>query len=109
VMNCTGARRAVSRRGVLGILLGGALLLPSSLTATHANAEGQHSPLVASSQLGAEDLGAPVSVAGVLDNALGRDADGDLTLYGTTYSKPNDATFFAVDPMTGSVKRSITG
>ncbi|PZF84236.1 hypothetical protein C1I92_09325 [Jiangella anatolica] len=55
-----------------------------------------------------ENLGIPISTYLVLDTVLADDADGDPTLYGSTYNAPSDGvTFFGVDPETGAVRTEL--
>ncbi|WP_116948951.1 Ig-like domain repeat protein [Jiangella endophytica] len=55
-----------------------------------------------------ENLGIPISTYLVLDTVLADDANGDPTLYGSTYNAPSDGvTFFGVDPETGAVRTEL--
>jgi hypothetical protein len=55
-----------------------------------------------------ENLGIPISTYLVLDTVLADDANGDPTLYGSTYNAPSDAvTFFGVEPETGAVRTEL--
>ena len=49
-----------------------------------------------------EDLDVPITNYLILDSVLGEDANGNPTLYGSTYNKGGDGvTFFGIDPITG--------
>ena len=47
-----------------------------------------------------EDLDVPITNYLILDSVLGEDANGNPTLYGSTYNKGGDGvTFFGIDPL----------